>query len=164
MSSVGAQARYVLDTSALLDWHDRYYPPDVFASLVGLLDGLIAEGRLMSVQLVLEEVGAMGSRSLGQWAEGRKGMFAATENHLAQALSIKDAYPALSDPHAQFEEADAYVIGYAESLGATVVTAETPAATKRKTRRSMYIPDVCAALGVPCIANLGMMRKEGWRI
>ena len=48
--------------------------------------------------------------------------------------------------------------------GATVVSAETPASHKRKPRRSQYVPDVCAALGIPCITNLGMMRREGWRL
>lgn len=38
MSSGGSPAIYVADTSALMDWHDRFYPPDVFPTLVSLID------------------------------------------------------------------------------------------------------------------------------
>jgi hypothetical protein len=164
MSSPGAATVYVVDTSALMDWHDRYYPPDVFPGLVKLIDGLAAEGRFLSVELAYDEVQAIGSTGLQAWAKARKHIFDLTANHLAPALAIEGAYPALKDPRAQFPEADAYVIALAQLQSATVVTSETPAASKRKARGSLYIPDVCAALGVPCINNLGMMRREGWNL
>jgi len=116
----------------------------------------------MSVELVHDEVTKMGSATLQSWAKRRKSIFDPTKNHLVQALAIEGQYPALKDPNAQFDEADAYVIALAQIQGAVVVTAETPAAHKRKPKRAMYIPDVCAALGMACISNLGMMRREGW--
>jgi hypothetical protein len=164
MSDGGQKPFYVVDTSALMDWHDRYYPTDVFPTLVSHVDSLIADSRLMSVELVHDEVLKMGSTQLQSWARGRNSIFDPTKNHLAQALAIEGQYPTLKDPNAQFDEADAYVIALAQIQGAVVVTAETPAATKRKPRRSMYIPDVCAARGMPCISNLGMMRREGWTL
>lgn len=164
MSDAAPKALYVVDTSALMDWHDRYYPTDVFPTLVAQVDSLIADSRLMSVELVHDEVAKMGSATLQSWAKARKTIFDPTKNHLVQALAIEGQYPALKDPNAQFDEADAYVIALAQIQGAVVVTAETPAATKRKPKRSMYIPDVCAALGMTCISNLGMMRKEGWAL
>ena len=155
---------YVVDTSAFMDWQDRLYPEDVFPSLVVHIDALISSGRLMSVELVRDEVNAMGSVGLQAWAKARATIFAPKATHLAGALTIEGAYPALKDPRSVHDEADAYVIAFAQMNGATVVTAETPAATKRKPRRAMYVPDVCAALGMPCISNLGMMRREGWRL
>lgn len=164
MSSPVASTTYVVDTSALMDWHDRYYPPDVFPTLVDLLDGLIGQGRLVSVEIAYDEVQKMGSSGLQSWSKQRKASFDATKNHLGEALAIEGAYPALKDPNAMFDEADAYVIALAQLQGAVVVTAETPAAHKRKPKRSMYIPDVCSALGMTCISNLGMMRREGWTL
>lgn len=164
MSDAAPKPLYVVDTSALMDWHDRYYPTDVFPTLVAQVDSLIADSRLMSVELVHDEVTKMGSATLQSWAKNRKGIFDSTKNHLAHALAIEGQFPALKDPNAQFDEADAYVIALAQIQGAVVVTAETPAATKRKPKRSMYIPDVCAALGMTCISNLGLMRKEGWAL
>ena len=164
MSNGPGQALYALDTSALMDWHDRYYAADTFPGLVMLVDGLIAQGRLISAELVHDEVKKMGSTSLQNWAKTCANIFDPTSNHLAQALSIEGQFPALQDPNAQFDEADAYVIALAQMRQAIVVTAETPAATKRKPRRSMYIPDVCAALGMTSISNLGTMRREGWKL
>ena len=155
---------YVVDTSAFMDWQDRLYPEDVFPSLVDRVDALISSGRLVSVDLVRDEVNAMGSAGLQAWAKARSPIFDPKANHLAGALTIEGAYPALKDPRSVHDEADAYVIALAQMKGATVVTAETPAATKRKPRRAMYVPDVCAALGIACISNLGMMRREGWRL
>jgi hypothetical protein len=164
MSDPAPSVVYVVDTSALMDWHDRYYPPDVFPTLVGFFDGLIDQGRLMSVEIVYDEVLKIASTGLQSWAKARRAIFDPTKNHLTEALAIEGAYPALKDPNAQFDEADAYVIALAQLQDAVVVTAETPAAHKRKPKRSMYIPDVCAALGMTCISNLGMMRREGWKL
>lgn len=164
MSNGAGQDVYVVDTSAFMDWHDRYYPTDVFPALVTLVDGLIAAGRLFSVEIVHDELKKMASAGLQAWAKARNHLFDPTKNHLAEALAVEGAYPALKDPNAQFDEADAYVIALAQIHGAVVVTAETPAAHKRKPKRSMYIPDVCAALGMACISNLGMMRREGWKL
>lgn len=162
MSSGAGHDLYVVDTSALMDWHDRYYPEDTFPTLVNLVDSLIQAGRLESVELVHDEVKKMGSTSLQNWAKARSSIFDQTKNHLARAIAVEGQFPTLKDPNAQFDEADAYVIALAQIRNAIVVTAETPAATKRKPKRSMYIPDVCSALGMTSISNLGMMRREGW--
>lgn len=164
MSDGSGQAIYIVDTSALMDWHDRYYPSDTFPTLVQLIDELINADRFRSVELVHDELKKMGSKALQEWANARSAIFDLTANHLAKALEVKGQFPALTDPNALFEEADAYVIALGHIRDAIVVTAETPAATKRKPRRSMYIPDVCASLGMTSISNLGMMRREGWSL
>jgi len=106
----------------------------------------------------------MGTAGLRDWAKTRSSIFDLTENHLAAALVVEGNFPSLKDPNAQFDEGDAYVIALAQLRDAIVVTAETPAATKRKPKRSMHIPDVCAALGMTSITNIGMMRREHWQL
>jgi Domain of unknown function (DUF4411) len=156
-------AIYSIDTSSLMDWHDRFFPVDIFGGLVSRMDGLASAGRLVAPALVREEVEKVGSQGLRQWSDSHASMFVGTGNVLVPAQAIQGQFPGLLDPKAEFEEADAYVIALAQHNEGIVVTQETPAAEKRNPRRSHFIPDVCRDLGIPCINLLGLMRREGWR-
>lgn len=164
MSSPAATTTYSVDTSTLMDWHDRYYPTDIFPGLVSLVDTLIAEGRLCCAEFVKEEVEAMGSAGLKAWAQSNKHIFEQTGVHLGEALQILGRFPGLSDPKAQHDEADAYVIATAVLRTGVVVTQETEASQKKSPKRTHFIPDVCRDLGIPCINLLGLMRREGWKL
>lgn len=155
-------AIYSIDTSSLMDWHDRYFPVDIFVGLVGRMDALATTGQLVAPALVKEEVEKMGSAGLKAWADGHHDLFVKTGELLAPAQKIQGQFPGLLDPKAEFEEADAYVIALAQARGGVVVTAETSASQKSKPKRPHYIPDVCRDLGIPCINMLGLMRREGW--
>jgi len=138
MPDVGAGAQYSIDTNSLMDWQARYSA------------------------LVREELDAVGTAGLIQWARASAGMFVPTGELLASALAIQNQFTGLRDPRAEYEEADAYVIALAQIRGGIVVTQETPAAEKNRPRRTHFIPDVCRELGVPCISLLGLMRRERW--
>src|SRR5207253_31764 len=60
---------YSLDTSVFMDWQARYYPLDVFQSLEAKIDALIAAGDATAVQLVREEIDAVGPPGLQTWAK-----------------------------------------------------------------------------------------------
>lgn len=158
------QAVYSIDTNSLMDWQARYYPTDVFTTLVPLIDALIASGRLVAAALVREEAEAVGTAGLIQWVQGNAGMFVPTADLLGDALTVQDQFTGLRDPKAEYEEADSYVIALAQQRGGIVVTQETPAAEKNRPRRTHFIPDVCRELGIPCISLLGMMRREKWTL
>lgn len=153
---------YSIDTSVLMDWQFRYFPTDIFTSLVNYVDGMIAEERWLAPDIVAEELNAVGTAELVAWAKARPQMFVSLDEVLAEALSIQARFPGLKDPKAEFEEADAYVIALAKLREGIVVTQETSAAEKNKPKRTHFIPDVCRELGLPCISLLGMMRREGW--
>lgn len=157
-----AEILYSVDTNAFMDWQARYYPSDVFKSLVGHIDGLVMTGRMQVAALVHEEIAAVGTPELIGWAKANSGIFVATRDLLAAALAIQDQFPGLRDPRAEHEEADAYVIALARIRDGIVVTQETPAAEKSRPRRTHFIPDVCRELGIPCISLLGLMRREKW--
>ena len=165
MSSPQPTGVYSIDTCSLIDWQVRYYPSDVFSSLVTAMGDLVVGGRMVAPELVKEEVGAVGgSAELITWVDGQKNLFVPTPEVLAEAQSIQGRFPGLQDPKAEYEEADAYVIALARlKTGGIVVTQETPASEKKNPKRTHFIPDVCRELGVPCINLLGMMRREGWR-
>lgn len=154
---------YVVDTNIFMDWQARYYPTDVFASMVAEIDRLISRSRLVAPELVKEELNAVGTDELNLWAERHKDMWVPNEDALLAAVTIQRRFPSLLDPKAEYEEADAYVIGLAQMWDGIVVTAETPAAEKRNPKRGFFIPDVCRELGIPCINLLGLLRRERWR-
>lgn len=155
---------YSVDTNAFMDWQARYYPTDVFKSLVAHMAALVQAGRLQAAALVHEEIDAVGTPELVGWAKTNAGIFVPSKDLLAGALTIQDQFPGLRDPKAEYEEADAYVIELARLRDGIVVTQETPAAEKSRPRRTHFIPDVCRELGVPCISLLGMMRREKWAL
>ncbi len=162
MSDGSGKPIYSIDTNVLMDWQARYFPTDVFGSLVTCVDQLIQEGRWISPEIVREELEAVGTSELTAWAQGRPEIFISLEEVLAEAFSIQGRFPGLKDPKAEFEEADAYVIALARLRDGVVVTQETPASEKRNPKRTHFIPDVCRELGLPCISLLGLMRREGW--
>ena len=155
---------YVVDTNVFMDWQARHYPTDVFASLLELVDQLIEAGRLIAPALVLEEIGAVGTSELIEWASERDRIWIPNEQALAGAVAIQSRFPGLLDPKAEYEEADAYVIATAQKVDGIVVTSETPAAEKRKPKRELFVPDVCREMGIPCINLLGLMRREKWKL
>ena len=95
---------------------------------------------------------------------GRPELFIPLHELISEAQKIQGQFPGLIDPKAEYEEADAYVIGLAQIRRAIVITGETSAAEKNKPKRSHYIPDVCRELGISCFNFLGLMRREKWRL
>lgn len=155
---------YAIDTSVLMDWQVRYYPTDIFISLIAKVDLLHKEGRFFIPAIVKEELDVVGSEELTAWAKARSGLIVPIKELITEAQNIQNRFPGMRDPKAEYEEADAYVIALAKLRDGVVVTQETSAAEKRAPKRSHYIPDVCRELGVSCISFLGLMRREGWKI
>lgn len=156
---------YSLDTSVFMDWQARYYPLDVFKSLEGKIDELLAAGELAAVQLVKEEIDSVGTPGLQAWAKNHAALFAPmTPDLQAAGAKIEAAYPDLMDPKGLHESADAYVIALAQLKNGVVVSQETSAAEKRNPKRTHYVPDVCRDLGVSCINLLGLARREKWTL
>jgi hypothetical protein len=101
------------------------------------IDTLVDEQRVFAPDLVKEELDAVGTGELSQWADDRAGIWVPTADLLAAALGTQDRFPGLRDPKAEYEEADAYVIALAQLRSGIVVTQETSAAEKRNPRRPM---------------------------
>lgn len=155
---------YAVDTSSFMDWQDRYYPSDVFESVVQKVESLALAGLFVAPKMVREELDSVASPNLKAWAKAHPKVFVANSDVLAEVLAIQASFPGLRDPKAEHDEADAFVIALAKLRNGLVVTQETPAAEKRKPARSHYIPDVCREMGIPCVSLLGLMRREGWKI
>jgi len=154
---------YSFDTSVFMDWQARYYPPDIFVSLGTKIEELIAMGQCSAVELVKEEIDAVGTPELRAWARKHQALFVSLDSPMQiEAAAIESRYPDLMDPKSPHQSADAYVIALAKVKGGVVVSQETSATEKRSAKRTHYIPDVCRDLGIPCINLLGLMRREKW--
>lgn len=154
---------YSLDTSVFMDWQARYYPLDVFGGLADRIGSLIRTGEGKAVDLVREEIEAVGTPGLRAWVKQQKGLFAPlTPEVQVEAAAIEAAYPDLMDPKMPYQSADAYVIALARVNDGIVVSQETSAQEKHRPAKAHYIPDVCRDLGISCINLLGVMRREKW--
>lgn len=154
---------YSIDTSFFMDWQARFYPLDLFPSLNRKIEALISAKTFLAVEVVLDELKAVGTPDLQAWAASHKRVFAALVQDLQrEGAMIEARYPQLTDPKGQHQSADAYVIALAKLNDGVVVSQETSVNEKRNPAKDYYIPDVCRDLGVPCINLLGLMRKEKW--
>ena len=163
MSSV-----YCIDTSALMTWYFRRYPPEVFPGLVLLMEKLIADSRLRASEYVLIELGAK-KDVVHDWAIAQNDFFVKTDSNVStRVANLVKTYPLLIDPSSLRPiQADPYVVALAASRKDwLVVTEETYAKTKNSGKRKnrTYIPDVCVAEKINCINFLDMMRREKWSL
>lgn len=154
---------YSIDTSFFMDWQARFYPLDLFPSMSARIETLISAHAFQAVELVLEELKAVGTPDLQAWAFAHKNVFVPLGSEIQlDAAAIEARYPDLMDAKGGYQSADAYVIAMARLKDWAVVSQETSANEKRNPAKRYYIPDVCRDLGVPCINLLGLMRREKW--
>ncbi len=148
---------YSVDTSAILDAWVRYYPPDVFGTLWERLDGLAREGRLFVIDEVRRELESQEDEAFG-WVAARPATVVALDAGIqARAVPVISGYPSLTRTKSLMSgAADPFVIALAIERGLTVVTSEKSKPSKPR------IPDVCRAMGVPCITWIELFRREGW--
>ena len=65
---------YSLDTSVFMDWQARFYPLDIFVSLGKKIDELIRGDKCSAVELVREEIDAVGTPELREWARKHRAL------------------------------------------------------------------------------------------
>lgn len=66
---------YSIDTSFFMDWQARFYPLDLFPSMTARIETLISAHAFQAVELVLEELKAVGTPDLQAWASAHKNVF-----------------------------------------------------------------------------------------
>lgn len=142
---------YSIDTNFFMDWQARFYPCDVFCGLEIQIDGLIKSGKFIAVDIVAEEINAVGTPDLRAWVKSHKNIFVPlTPDIQVEAAAIEANYPDLLDPKLPYQSADAYVIALAKlNPNGVVVSQETSVNEKRNPKKKFYIPDVCQNLGCP---------------
>lgn len=151
---------YSIDTSALLDGLERYYPPDVFPALWGRVDGLIDEGRLFASEEVWEELQKRDEAGAAWMAPRRYRILVPTDaavTSLVKELLRHPDHKLLVMNGKGRSRADPFVIAVAELRGAIVVTGEVMGSERRP-----RIPNVCEGRGIEWIPFLEIIKREGW--
>jgi hypothetical protein len=151
---------YSVDTSALIDGLERYYPTANFPALWDRVDELIDAGRLVISEEVWHEVEAK-TTATKEWCSRRLDrMVVETNSTITGAVSqILTDHPRLVMNMKGRNRADSFVIALASVRGAIVVTGEGSDGTESRPK----IPYICAAMGLPCIRLLSVVQNEGWR-
>lgn len=159
---MSALTTYSVDTSALIDGVERFYPIRNFPSFWGRIDALIDEGRLrVSEEAWNEAVSA--DAPLRDWCE-EVGMnrsqcvFPTTPEVAAIAGAIVTDYPNWIK-QGKKNGADPFVIAVAEHDGLMVISGETnggPANPK--------IPYVCGQRGIAHGRLVDLITREDWII
>ncbi len=153
--------KYSIDTSALVDWWVRYYPPQSFPTLVEHVEALIAAGDLRASKEVLDELQRQDD-DLYKWAKDYPALFIEDSDQIQDAVTaLMDNYFNPEKPDKGINGADPFVIGLAMTKNPvlTVVSGEKPG-----TKENPKIPYVCGAEKVPCITFLGLIQAEGWKL
>jgi hypothetical protein len=153
---------YSLDTSALIDGVERFYPRRNFPQLWERMDNLISDGRLLISEEAWAEAIAVDA-PVREWCEeegmGREqSMYLTTAAVAAVAGQIGAAFPQWSSQGGK-NGADPFVIAVAEVESGMVISGETnggPAKPK--------IPYVCGQRQVGHGKLVDLIRAEDWII
>jgi hypothetical protein len=151
---------YSLDTSALIDGIERFYPRRHFPKLWDHVDALISHGRLLISEEAWTEAISTDA-PVKEWCEetgmGRaSSMYATTSEVASVAGDIVSQFPQWSEQGGK-NGADPFVIAVAEVKSGMVISGETnggPAKPK--------IPYVCAQRQIDHGKLIDLIRKEDW--
>ena len=154
-------AVYSVDTSALLDGLERYYPESMFPGLWERVDGLITAGRFFISEEVWAEA-RVHDAATKAWCDrrGKVSLAIPTDAVVTREVTgILTQFPRLVANMKGRNRADAFVIAVARLRNAIVVTGEGSDGTENRPK----IPYICQQLDVPCIRFIDLIRSEGWQ-
>lgn len=160
MTTETARALYSVDTSALLDGLERYYPEESFPGLWEKVAELVHAGRFFISEEVYEEAKKKAG-VVKAWCDRDKtgNLIVPTDAAIIREVRlVLETAPRLVMTGIGRNRADAFVIALARVRGATVVTGEGSDGTENRPK----IPYVCRKLGTPCVRFLGLIQAEQW--
>lgn len=152
---------YSVDTSALLDGQERYYPQSMFPALWEKVDGLVHEGRFFVSEEVWEEA-RVHDAATKEWLETHEkdSIVIPTDVSIAtEVQGILGDYPRLVANMKGRNRADAFVIAVAKKRGAIVVTGEGADGSETRPK----IPFICQRSGIQCVRFIDIIKLEGWK-
>ena len=152
-------AVYSCDTSAFLDAWIRHYPPDTFPGVWEQVGSLVARGQILFIDEVVEELGRKDDGAY-EWVAARPASIVPIDGPIQDAVTnlLRD-HQRMLDTRRNKSGADPFVIALAQVRQCAVLSSEKSTGSLRRPK----IPDVCDAVGVPCVDPLKMFRAEGLR-
>ena len=150
--------KYSIDTSAILDGWNRYYPPDVVPGLWENIEEMIRDGSLIASEEVLRELSKKDDGAYA-WAKSQNGLFVPTDVEVQlEARTILKTHQRLIDTRRNRSGADPFVIAVAKVHGCRLITGEKP----NNHPQRPHIPDVCNDVGITWMDVLEFCREQHW--
>lgn len=157
----------LLDANVLIEAKNTYYGLDLVPAFWDWLEQQAQAGTIASTDMIFDEL-KDGDDELAEWVKDRRDLIfriQSSSEGVAEGVARLGAWAQGEGyrPHvlADFMDgADPFLVAAAAEAGATVVTQETPAGSRRK---KVKIPDACRHLGVPFENTFEMMRSLGAR-
>ena len=130
----------------------------MFRGLWALVEDAITAGEVRSVDEVRREL-AKRDDDAKRWADAQSDLFCPLDLSIQQsATQILRLHPNLVKQGGQRSGADPFVIALAMANKGKVVSEETTSGRIDRPR----IPDVCNAIGVPCLTLMDYIEEQGW--
>jgi uncharacterized protein DUF4411 len=151
---------YCMDTSALIDGLERYYPRALFPALWTKVAELVKAGRIILSEEVWEE-GRKHDAAVKEWCDehGKDALVVATDGAIASEVQdLLKRFPKMVADMKGRNRADPFVIAVAKHRNAVVVTGEGAEGNANRPK----IPYVCGELRVECYRFIDIIRDEGW--
>jgi hypothetical protein len=156
---------YLLDANVFITAKNDYYAFDLVPAFWPWLEEQTENGTVDTVTQVRAEIlSGREDDPLRIWVEGLPRLGREPDDatvdamrKLARWVTTTDRYRG-SAVNEFLRSADYYLIADAFAHGDTVVTLET---ARTQSKRSVKIPDVCAAFDVPVLRTFEMLRAEG---
>jgi Domain of unknown function (DUF4411) len=151
--------RYSIDTSSLINGFRDNYPYLNFPRLWNEdLPTLVASGDLRASEEVLFELRRQDDELIQWITDYGDELFVEVDEVIQHEVrAILRSHTALVHAGRGRSGADPFVVALAKINVCTVVTEEG-----RGSARHPKIPDVCEALGVPCIRLVDLIGEQGW--
>ena len=156
---------YSIDTSAMVDWWVRYYPPNTFSGLLPRMEQLIADGRLRASREVRDELEKRNDPCF-RWAKNQADFFVESDALIQSVVTeLMGAYFNPKKPDKGVSGADPFVIGLAavqKPQPWVVVTGEKPGSLENP-----KIPWVCKYFEPRPLRTIGFLElivEENWRL
>jgi hypothetical protein len=150
---------YCIDTSSILEWYVRTYPPSILPALPARMEQLIVAGRLRAPKAVLDEIRP--GDDCHKWAKAQTDLFveeSASVQRIVKQLMATHHNPA--KPHKGISAADPFVIAMAKDGGPNWVVVSDEHPGSEETRK---IPFVCKYEKIQCINFQAVMKAGGWQ-
>ena len=154
------QQKYCLDTNVLIQAWQKYYSPKICPSYWNLLSRLGAENRIFIPKEVFVEI-TRTEDELSEWLKTSNipvyNLNESVTKCLSNIFATNPSHKFLVDSIKQRSLADPWVIAYAMSESACVVTKEEKVTAANSDK--IKIPDVCENMKVRCINDFQFIEE-----
>ncbi len=162
---MAAGDQYSIDTSALIDWWVRYYPPAAFPGLIPRIEQLIEDKRLRASREVKDELEPRNDDCY-QWSKAQPELFVDSDDSIQEVVAeLMQQYFNPGKPDKGIGGADPFVIALAAIQNPTpwvIVTGEKPGSIENP-----KIPWVCKSFHphpIRTVSFLELIKEEGWQL